>query len=331
MPHFDPLRVIRRFGLAGALVALVATASGAPARAQAQPVNVSYGILNYTAAEWPLILAQDEGFFKKEGISVSVVSLSTPPNVINALASGAVNVGEDGTDSIIAAVTHSLPIKIVAPIFSANPYSLIVAPSITSIEQLKGKTIMLGTKQDVTAITLAAMIKAQHLTLDDFSIVVAGSTPARYQALLSGNAQGSMLLQPFDLLAESQGYHVLGTGHDTLKNWLFTTLAVNNAWAATNRTAVVGMIRALREGVQYGATHKQDAITTLITYTKTTPEIAEKTYDLYFNQWKVFREDLPVTAAQLDDIAKQQIAFGVITAAPTFAQLYDGSYQAAAR
>jgi NitT/TauT family transport system substrate-binding protein len=322
--------ILRAVAIAAALLGLAASGALAPARAQALTA-VSYGILNYTGAEWPLILAQDEGFFKKAGITVSVVSLSTPPNVINALASGAVNVGEDGTDSIIAAVSRNLPIKIVAPIFAADPYSLVVAPSITSIEQLKGKTIMLGTKQDVTAITLAAMLKPYRLTLDDFSIVVAGSTPARYQALLSGNAQGSMLLQPFDLLAESQGYHILGnSGHDTLKNWLFTTLAVNTAWASANKPAVVAMIKALREGVQYGATHKAEAIKSLIAYTKTTPEIAEKTYNLYFGQWKVF-DDPAVTATQLDDIAKAQIAFGVITKAPTFAELYDGSYAAAAR
>lgn len=319
-----------RVALAVALLGVAAGGPLAPARAQT-PATVNYGILNYTGAEWPLILAQDEGFFKKAGLTVNVVSLSTPPNVINALASGAVNVGEDGTDSIIAAVTHNLPLKIVAPIFAADPYSLVVSPSITSIDQLKGKTIMLGTKQDVTAITLAAMLKPYHLTLDDFSIVVAGSTPARYQALLSGNAQGSMLLQPFDLLAESQGYHVLGSsGRDTLKNWLFTTLAVNTSWGAANKPAVTAMIKALRDGVQYGATHKAEAIKTLIAYTKTTPEIAEKTYNLYFGQWKVF-DDSTVTAAQLDDIAKQQIAFGVIPKAPTFADLYDGSYAAAAR
>ena len=330
MPSLTTLRV---GVLAAALLGLAAGGAVAPARAQAPPapMAVSYGILNYTAAEWPLILAQDEGFFKKEGIAVSVVSLSSPPNVINALASGAVNVGEDGTDSIIAAVSRNLPLKIVAPIFAADPYSLIVSPSITSIDQLKGKTVMLGTKQDVTAITFAAMLKPHHLTLDDFSIVVAGSTPARYQALLSGNAQGSMLLQPFDLLAESQGYHVLeSSGHDTLKNWLFTTLAVNTSWAAANKPAVTAMIKALREGVQYGAAHKADAIKTLIAYTKTTPEIAEKTYNLYFGQWKVF-DDPAVTAAQLDDIAKQQMAFGVITKEPTFAELYDGQYAAAAR
>jgi NitT/TauT family transport system substrate-binding protein len=310
---------------------LVALATVTPVRAQTPPpVDVSYGILNYTAAEWPLMLAISQGFFAKEGVNVSVISAGSPPNVINALATNGVNIAEDGTDSYIAAVTHKLPIKMIAPVLVVDPYSLMVAPSITSIDQLKGKTITLGTKEDVTAITFAALLAPSHLTLNDFQIVVSGSTPARWAALQSGNAQGSMLLQPFDLLAQSQGYHALGTGQQVLKDWVFTTLAVNEGWAAGHRTTIVAILRALREAIQYGATHKAEAIATLIQYTHAAPDIADKTYDLDFVQWKAFRADLAVTPSQLATIAKYQIQFGVITSAPAFADMYDGSYAAAA-
>lgn len=322
------MKPVRSLALIGTV--LLAFAITPPARAQTPLVDVSYGILNYTAAEWPLMLAQSQGFFTKEGINISVVSAGSPQNVINALATNGVNIAEDGTDSYIAAVTHKLPVKMIAPVLAVDPYSLMVAPSITSIDQLKGKTITLGTKEDVTAITFGALIAPLHLTLSDFSIVVSGSTPARWAALQSGNTQGSMLLQPFDLLAQSQGYHALGTGQQVLKDWVFTTLAVNTGWAADHRAAIIAVLRALREGIQYGATHKAEAIATLIQYTHAAPDIAAKTYDLDYVQWKAFRPDLSVTPQQLATIAKYQIQFGVITAAPAFADMYDGSYVTAA-
>jgi NitT/TauT family transport system substrate-binding protein len=236
--------------LTGTLIIAAGTVTAA--RAQTKPVDVNYGILNYTAAEWPLMLAQSQGFFAKEGVNVSVVSAGSPQNVVNALATNGVSIAEDGTDSYIAAVAHHLPLKMIASVFAVDPYRLMVAPSITSIEQLKGKTVTLGTKEDVTAITFAALIAPLHLTLNDFSIVVSGSTPARWAALQSGNAQGSMLLQPFDLLAQAQGYHALGSGQEVLKDWVFTTIAVNEGWAVDNRTTIVATLRALREGIQYG-------------------------------------------------------------------------------
>ena len=323
------INLVRSLAVTGTVLLAATTVTGA--RAQTTSVDVSYGILNYTAAEWPLMLAQSQGFFTKEGINISVVSAGSPPNVINALATNGVNVAEDGTDSYISAVAHHLPIKMIAPVFAVDPYSLMVAPSITSIEQLKGKTVILGTKEDVTAITFGALVAPLHLTLNDFSIVVSGSTPARYAALQTGNAQGSMLLQPFDLLADSQGYHALGSGQQVLKDWVFTTLAVNDGWAAEHRSAIVAVLRALSDAIQFGISHKAQAIATLISYTHTTPEIAAKTYDLDFGQWHAFRTDLSVTAEQLATNAKYQIQFGVLTSEPAFADLYDGSYAAAAR
>jgi hypothetical protein len=38
------------------------------------------------------------------------------------------------------------------PLVSVDPYSLLVSESIKSFADLKGKTVMLGTKQDVSAI-----------------------------------------------------------------------------------------------------------------------------------------------------------------------------------
>ena len=140
-----------------------------------------------------------------------------------------------------------------------------------------------------------------------------------------------MLLQPFDLLAQSQGYHALGSGQQVLKDWVFTTLAVNDGWAAGHRTAIVAILRALNEAITFGATHKAEAIATLISYTHATPEIATKTHDLDFGQWKAFRPDLSVTPEQLATIAKYQIQFGVITSIPAFSDMYDGSYAARAQ
>lgn len=104
--------------------ALLAVASVTRARAQAPPVDVSYGILNYTAAEWPLMLAQSQGFFTKEGVNVSVIGAGSPPNVINALATNGVSIAENGTESYIAAVTHNLPIRMIALGFAVDPYRL---------------------------------------------------------------------------------------------------------------------------------------------------------------------------------------------------------------
>src|SRR5471030_32926 len=185
------------------LASLASFAAPRPAIGQSSLTELTFALVAPGTAAWPLILAEAQGFYKDEGIAVTMILGGTPPNVVSQVATGAVNLGANGCDSEIVAIAHGLPIKIVAPMFSVNPYSLVVTPNIKTWADLKGKSVMLGTKQDVTAIAFSEMAAAQHLTLDDFSILIGGSSDQRFAGLTSGNVQGVMLTQPYDFVAES--------------------------------------------------------------------------------------------------------------------------------
>ena len=309
---------------------LVTSAVPAPAPAQTPLVEVVFGVLNPTAAEWPLYIAQEQGYFKDEGLKITVVNGGSPQNVINLLATNAVNMASDGTDSVMAAISRGLAIKMVAPIFTVNPYSLVVASSINSWSDLKGKSVELGTKQDVTAIAFAKLAERQKMKIDDFSIVIGGNSVARYAALTSGNVQGAMLAQPFDIEAQSKGFKVLGTASDVIKNWSFTSVNINVAWGEKNRPLAVKVLRAMRRAVQYGYKNKEGAVAALVAEAKIDPVIAAKAYDIDFTKWKAFDPNMKLSQSDVEAVAKAQMEFGVLTAIPKWTDVYDGSYIAEA-
>jgi NitT/TauT family transport system substrate-binding protein len=313
-----------------ALAAMVSFAAPPPAAAQTALTEMTFGILTPTASEWPVYLAQAQGFYKDEGLSVTIVEGNTPPNVINMVATNGANMVDNGCDSEIAAVSHGLPLKIVAPMFGTNPYSLVVLPSIKNWADLKGKSVMLGTKQDVTAIALGSLAAAHKLTLDDFSIVIGGNSTARYAGLSSGNVQGAMLAQPFDLLAESKGDTILATASDTIKDWAFTCVAVNNDWAAKNRPAVLKFLRALRKAIQFGYANKSATVAVLVDKTHIDPAIAVRAWDIDWGKWKAFNPNLRLSMTAIESVGKYQIGFGVIPAMPPMNTLYDPSFVAEA-
>jgi ABC-type nitrate/sulfonate/bicarbonate transport system substrate-binding protein len=250
--------------------------------------------------------------------------------VINQVATGGVDMADNGCDSELVAIQHGLPLKIVTSMFNVNPYSLVVLPSVKTWADLKGKSVMLGTKQDVTAIALGAMAAAHGLKLDDFSIIVGGNSTARYAGLSSGNVQGAMLAQPFDLIAESKGDFILGTASDTIKDWAFTCVAVNNGWAAKNRPLVLKFMRALRKAIQYGYAHKDQAVAALVAQTHADPAIAAKAWDIDFAKWKAFDPSLKLSTTAMQSIGKYQIGFGIIPSMPAMTDLYDPSFTAEA-
>lgn len=312
-----------RFVLLAAALALGAL----PASAQAPLMELNFGTLGAAISQWPIYLAIDRGFFKEAGLHVSTTTIQGVPAVITTTATKGVDVASIGTDSLIAAVARHLPVKIVAPGMATNPYSLVVGAGIKSFADLRGKTVILGTKSDVTAITLRAMLSAQHLDFDkDLSVIVSGSTNARFTALVSGNAQGAMLSPPFDLAAEAQGMHILATAADYEKNWMFTVYIANTEWAATHRPELTAFARAMRKAVEYGYGHRKESIDSLIAYSHVDQSAAERSYDNTFRKWRAFDRELRVNESQLRTVGDAMIQVGELTALPPLADLYDPSY-----
>jgi ABC-type nitrate/sulfonate/bicarbonate transport system substrate-binding protein len=321
-----------RRGFLSASASAVAFA-GVPAvvRAQQPPLTeVVWGVLGTSATEWPEYIAAAKGFFVEQGIKLTTIAAGSPPAVIQQLSTGALNLATDGSDSVMAAIGRGLPIKAIAPGFVPNPYQLVVTPAIKTWADLKGKAIMLGTKQDVTALALQKLAEQQKMTLDDFSIIVGGNSGARFAALMSGNVGGAMLAQPFDFEAVDKGMHVLGSAWDVLKDWQFTTITANVAWADKNRDLVVRFLRAYRKSVIFGYAKRDESIAALTSETKFDPSIATRSYDLVWAKLKAFDPNLRISPAALDAVAKSQLDFGAISALPKIADVYDPSYAAEA-
>lgn len=319
-------RPTRAAVIAGAVAALAR-----PAAAQnAALTELSVAIVSATAVEWHLMTADKGGFFRNEGLHVTFVNAGSPANVVNLLASGSVGLADTSTDSGIGAIAHGLPLKFIAPGFVPDPYTLVSAPGVTGWAQLKGKTVMLGPKLDVTGITFTRMAQAHGLTMNDFDVVVATSTTARYAALMSGNVAATMLNQPYDLLAMAKGMHRLAVAADYVKPWLFGAAIVNTGWAAANRGTAIRFLRAIRKAIEAAYARPDDAVAALVGSTNIDPPTAREAYDLIFRRWHAFDPALRIDPAALRAVASGSIASGIITAMPSTASIYDPSFVAEA-
>jgi NitT/TauT family transport system substrate-binding protein len=308
-----------------ALFACAASALAVPAAAQNAPTELSVAIVSPTAVELDLFIADKEGFFRDEGLHVTLITGGSPASVINLVASGNVGIAAGSTDSVMGAIAHGLPLKFIAPGFQTNPYTLVTVPSITDWPQLKGKTVLIGPKLDVTGISLTRMADAHKMTMDDFNVIVSTSTTARFAALMSGNVQAAMLNQPFDILAQAKGMHLLAAAHDYIKDWLFEGFVVNTNWLPGNRSTAVHFLRAIRKAIQYGYAHPDEAVSILTAATNIDPEVGKKAYDLNWRQWHAFDPNLRFDVAGIRAVAQGAVGSGILQSMPDVSMFYDTS------
>jgi NitT/TauT family transport system substrate-binding protein len=261
--------------LAAAAVAL------APLCAIAADV-ISVGSVDATSANlWPLHIADKNGYFEEAGLNIDLVFAQSNASVIQQLAAGSYNVAPSaGMVDPIRAIDKGAPVALARIVIQAPPYALLAAPEIKKIEDLKGKTIIVGGAKDITRIFTERMLEPHGLKSGDYDYVFAGATSARFSALKSGAAAAALLTVPFNFYAESEGYTNLGFTFDYLPDMPFAGLAVNRTWAEANTDALKRFLAAYTKGVAWfdDPNNREAAIKIQMDTSKIARDDVEKAY-----------------------------------------------------
>lgn len=129
-----------------------AQSPAATSSAGSAPAVITYGLLPATN-DAPVIVASRLGYYSQAGVKISLQLFNGGPLLMQAIAAGSVDGGLSGTPPVVEALSGGVPIKVVngpgtvmMPA-ALNMDDLVVtrASGITSVKQLKGRTIAVQT------------------------------------------------------------------------------------------------------------------------------------------------------------------------------------------
>jgi len=303
------MRVLKSLQLAAVAVAAALLAASA---ARAADV-VQVGSVDATSANlWPLHAAIKNGFFDAESIKIDLVFAQSNASVIQQLAAGSYNVAPSaGMVDPIRAASKGAPVALIRIVVQAPPYALIAKPAIGKIEELKGKTLIVGGPKDITRIFTERMLAPHGLQQGDYDLVFAGATSARFAALKSGAVDAALLTMPFNFFAETEGYRNLGFTFDYLPKMPFAGMAVNRDWALQNPALVQRFLAAYDKGVAwfYDPKNREAAIALQLQTSKISKDDVEKAYT-FLHDKNLFERSGKVSKASVDEVIGALRALG---------------------
>jgi ABC-type nitrate/sulfonate/bicarbonate transport system substrate-binding protein len=234
----------------------------------------------------PIAIAEREGLFAREGLDFRVV-IPNPggsDKMIHALHDDMVDVTHVATPFLVRAALAGSDAVAIAAEFNNPIYSLVARPEIKQIADLKGKLVGMADPGGSIAISMRKLLAQNGLRESDVRMKMIEGTQARWNCLRRGDCVAVPLGQPQDLVAQSEGYRLLGLSTDAVPDYVYTVTAVRKSWAATNRDLVVRYVRGLAAAHRFIRDPAQRAtvIRTIVETTKAAPEIAERTLALYF-------------------------------------------------
>ncbi|GAA5199945.1 hypothetical protein GCM10023322_76700 [Rugosimonospora acidiphila] len=257
-PGASPLRRLtpRTLSLlaAGAALTLAATAcsSSGDGSGGASLQTITVGVSGATGNTAPIFVGVDGGTFKKYGLNVEVKVL-TPTASSAAVGSGTVDIGGDGPNMVASVLASKSGAKVIFT-NGITAFYLATQPSITSIAQLKGKTLATTTPGGGADSAVRAALIANHLTPGkDVKIVYLSQNSAALASLGTGKVQAAVVSPPTTIQAVNQ-FHLktMDIGDYVLPS----VYAVSGGFAAKHPDLVTKFIQGYMAATQLAKTDK---------------------------------------------------------------------------
>lgn len=160
--------------------------------------------------------------------------------------------------------------------------ALTAASGYPDAESLRGRRVGVDVPHSGFGLAAEKILLTRGLVADtDYTLVSAGSTPARYQGLLDGSWEAAIINAEGVVRARDDGLPVIGTVADIFDAYQGGVLAANRQWLAAHPAIAVRFLRAYVRGTMWVLDPRhRDAAIALLVGDDTPPALAAKIYDL---------------------------------------------------
>ena len=239
---------------------------------------------------WPIWVAQEKGFFEQEGLMVEITP--TPGSVyqMTHLIAGDFDIAHTAFDNVVAYVEGQAeaPVEERPDLISFmggdnGLLRLITIPEVTSYDDLRGRQLSVDAMTTGYSFVLREMLASNGIGKDDYELAQVGGVMQRWKTLMKSEHAGTLLVTPFEVLARSRGFNVLGSTIDVLDHYQGYVGTASRAWAQAHEDELVSYIRAYLAGLTWlynTADRKQLAIDLLLRNTDLPPKIAEEAHTI---------------------------------------------------
>jgi ABC-type nitrate/sulfonate/bicarbonate transport system substrate-binding protein len=251
-----------RFALTGlALVASIAYSDeklcAAEKSAKLTPVRIGY--VSRSILDMPYVIARDRGFFREEGLEPELIFIRAglTPQVL--LAGGVDFATATGTG--ISAAVSGADVRLILALTDRPSFDLIAVPSITNIQQLRGKKVGVSGVGSLAEILARQLLVANHVPLEQVTLLPLGSSDMTYIALKAGTIDATMLQIPHKFFALDEGFRKLAAGADVYRAVMGGLTTAKATLTLTDRPELVSKtIRATTRAVRFIRSDKKYVI-----------------------------------------------------------------------
>ena len=238
---------------AGGLVAVSGLAGRVrSAAAQGPMVKIGTAVLGDFSMVSPILVAQEKGFFRGQGVAAEFQPFRGGPDLVKAVIAGQIQIGVTGATDVPVFRATGVPIRFIASQVDGNHFTLNVAHAITSLADLKGKSIGVTRVGAATWVFAVMLAKQQGWEPEkDVTIVGLGGLDAQLAALTRGEIT-AFIWGDGGAVTELQGKSKVLLRLDTVTpKWISQAYYATDESIKANKDTLHKALRALFQAVHF--------------------------------------------------------------------------------
>jgi NitT/TauT family transport system substrate-binding protein len=250
------------------LVLLLSLCLSAPVTAA--PVNIRLGYLNNDLHHLAAWVALEKGFFRDEGVSVTVAGVfHAGPEEMTAFASRSLDIGYLGVaPAMTGDANKSAAVRVVA-LANTEGSAIVVRKDsrIRNLKDLVGKTVAIPGYSSVQDILLRRALEQSRIERKKITIMVI-KPPEMIPALDTKQIDAFVAWEPYPAQAVTKGIgKVIITSSEIWRNHPCCVVAVEESFYERNREVIWAFLRAHRKATDFIRNHPEDAFRIAMKYT----------------------------------------------------------------
>jgi NitT/TauT family transport system substrate-binding protein len=234
------------------LIALLLLVAFPPPGALAQ-IRITIGVAAMSPRTIPLLVAQEQGLFGKQGIEARIVLIKGAPTLVASLISGDIEVGYTGGTAVLGAASQGLYLRILSSISSKLTHSLVASANFKSAEQLRGKRF--GIQSIGGSTWMHTILGLEHVGLDvkrdNISLLVIGDSVLIGQSLEAGRIDAAVLDGALVRRLKSRGMNVIADMTPANIPMLNQAIVVSQEFLQKRADVAEKILMALVESLAY--------------------------------------------------------------------------------
>jgi len=232
----------------------------APVNSSAQE-RVRIGVPLFPTVSFPVLIAQEKGFFERNGLKAEVIRINSEPTTYQALISGDIDATSGAPTGLVQSNIQGAPVVSLGSWDNLVSYTMVTREKVDDLSQLRGKKVGINRLGGKSSLVLRVMLEDAGLnTTKDITLLQLGGSQERLAALMRGGIDAAPVDFVFEPKMKQLGFHLVTAKKTAFMNGPIT---VTVAQLKANRGKWLRFVKAYLEATYYMTTNREGSMDVL--------------------------------------------------------------------